>query len=447
MADDAKTKSSKSQGVAALRLVHGGALGYQPYRMKPVHFATGFVIALTGLSYKLEILNKVSIPKASPQTHSAKPDPYLLDEVRTALVESETLHADVDPASLGLLRSHLQAMLDNDGGSFAMFSPYKSQSNDYSLPATEYASGQSKNHGGAGSFVLKVLERTVEGREFIERARRILKDLPPPQADLGRPLLDEDGVEDEVDYEATFGVDQAQIDRAADLMSDQTAALALLASNIERLRFLYAVRYLLLGLCSWLYLYMMRRNDNEPVLLIDACRGLNTRTRGQSCAAYARQLNVWSASYDVWSEQAPEREEAWSRFRGKDKVRRDIDDHFRDFGVRIGFVQPRAAQARQKHFELSPDTLRVIAMSVLGEGEVLQFPDFARLLRDRWFLYTGAARADGELLFGHGFTPLDEDDDLKRNADEFASLMINLGLAVEPSDGLVLCALDVAELI
>lgn len=42
----------------------------------------------------------------------------------------------------------------------------------------------------------------------------------------------------------------------------------------------------------------------------------------------------------------------------------------------------------------------------------------------------------------NGYHGLDEDDDLRWNRDAFISQLKRLGLAYEPSDGLVLCGLD-----
>ena len=444
----AESSSIKAIESAAKRRIHGAALGYQPHRMKPVHFATGFIQALTGRQFKLELLNQAAVPKASPKD-ADRPDAYLVDAVGAAMSDAGALLPAVDTASLRLLRSHLNAVLNNDGGVFPFFKPYSSQSNDYTAPSAEYVSAQSKNHGHSGLFVIRALIATPDGREFLDHARKIVAECAPPQADFGRPLLDLEAIEWEDKYEELFGpVDDSRFAAASDLMHRQTAALVKLARNLLTRRPIYAVRYLVLGVCSWLYLYMMRRWGNDPLLLIDACQGRSRRIRAQSCASYARQINIWSGSYDAWYAQESDKQAfRWDLFDTDDKARREIDEHYRDFGVRIGFVQPRASQARQKHFELLPDTLRVLAFSILENGEVLTFPDFADRLRDLWGLCTGGGGNDGDLLFAAGFTPLDEDDDLRLNAEGFRSLLVGLGLAVEPSDGLVLCAIDAAELI
>ena len=52
---------------ASLQRVHGAILGYKPMRMKPVHFATSFILAVTGRHSVLEVLNKASNPKGGSQ--------------------------------------------------------------------------------------------------------------------------------------------------------------------------------------------------------------------------------------------------------------------------------------------------------------------------------------------------------------------------------------------
>lgn len=83
----------------------------------------------------------------------------------------------------------------------------------------------------------------------------------------------------------------------------------------------------------------------------------------------------------------------------------------------------------------------------MDQGKVLTLADFATELRDVWCVCTGAASDDGQLLRERGFSPLDADEDLQPNAAEFQKLLVRLGLAVEPSDGLTLCAIDAEDLI
>lgn len=44
---------------------HFEALGYEPLRMKPVHFASGFFMAVTDSVYVNELLNQVAVTKTN----------------------------------------------------------------------------------------------------------------------------------------------------------------------------------------------------------------------------------------------------------------------------------------------------------------------------------------------------------------------------------------------
>jgi hypothetical protein len=232
-------------------------------------------------------------------------------------------------------------------------------------------------------------------------------------------------------------------------MAPQTEALLRLADNLLARRSTDALRYLVIGLCAWLFVYMMRRGGNAPLLLLDAQQGSNARVRAQSRATYARQLALFSRSYDAWhirdgDEIAPE---DWAVFAGSNDAYQTLDDHFRDLGVRIGFVQPRAPNAKRKHIELQADTLRVFALSLLGPQQVMTLAQFSSALRTVWCVCSGCDPEDGALLRAAGLGPLDMDEDLEPNAAGFRELLVRLGLAVEPSDGLTLCAIDAEDLI
>ena len=195
---------------------------------------------------------------------------------------------------------------------------------------------------------------------------------------------------------------------------------------------------------------MMRQASDAPLLLIDALQGRNQRIRGQSRATYARALGYFSSSYDRAFASVDRQniaESDWDVFANSAEARQILDDHFRDLGVRIGIVQPRAPTARHKHVELQADTLRVLSLSLLEEEQVLTMPEFAERLRTIWSLLVGADDKDGDLLRLNRFGPLDRDDDLRPNAAAFEALLIRLGLAVEPSDGLTLVAINAEVLI
>jgi hypothetical protein len=72
--------------------------------------------------------------------------------------------------------------------------------------------------------------------------------------------------------------------------------------------------------------------------------------------------------------------------------------------------------------------------------------DVAARLRRYWHLVIGLLPEDHATLRQHGYTPLDEDADLRVNRDAFKRLAIHLGFAWEPSDGLVLFSLTPDQL-
>jgi len=420
--------------------------------MKPVHFATSFMLALTGQYYRLEYLNKASVLKLAPKDSARVLDEYPSDRLLPILVEQGRLDPTIDLDAFRALRSHLGAAYNNDGAALAAtFAPYSTFGADYSAPSARYISNTSKNHGYSGSFVLTIFEACDGGRAALDSIRRLLELPPPPLAAFGAPLLDDQDEPWTDLHDELFGaISPERAAAVAAQMADVTAAIGRLALNLERQRSSYALRYIILGLCSWLFTYMMRQASQEPLLLVDALQGRSPRIRAQSRATYARQLDLFSSSYDrAFASGSTEGLEAtdWDVFATSAEARQVLDEHFRDLGVRIGIVQPRSAIAKHKHIELQADTLRVLALSLLGDEEVLTMPEFAERLRSTWSVIVGAGAQDGDLLRAGRFGPLDRDDDLRPNAAAFEALMIRLGLAVEPSDGLTLVAINAEELI
>ena len=392
------------------------------------------------------------VPKIAPKDSRTIQDDYPSDRLHPLLINLGRLDPSVDLDSFRTLRAHLNAAFNNDGAALAAsFAPYSTFGTDYSAPSARYISGSSKNHGYSGSFVITIFEATAEGRAALDTIRRLLDVPPPPLAALGEPLLDNEDKEWSDLHDELYGkLDQARAEAIASMMGDCTIAIGRLAANLERQRSNYAVRYIVLGLCCWLFAYMMRQASETPLLLIDSLQGGNPRIRAQSRATYARALDFFSSSYDRAFASVDGHniaESDWNLFAASAEARQILDEHFRDLGVRIGIVQPRSGAAKHKHIELQADTLRVLAFSLLQEQQVLTMPEFAERLRATWSLLVGAGAQDGDRLRSNRFGPLDRDDDLRPNAAAFEALLIRLGLAVEPSDGLTLVAINAEELI
>jgi len=113
---------------------------------------------------------------------------------RFAMSTLETMlehhHPAVDLEAFRVLRSHLGAAYNNDGAALAAtFLPYSTFGADYSAPSTRYISDRSKNHGHSGSFVLTILEASIEGRAALESIRRLLELPPPPLAAFATACL------------------------------------------------------------------------------------------------------------------------------------------------------------------------------------------------------------------------------------------------------------------
>lgn len=70
------------------------------------------------------------------------------------------------------------------------------------------------------------------------------------------------------------------------------------------------------------------------------------------------------------------------------------------------------------------------------------FQELAVRMRETWGITLGACDDDVAQLADQGIIGLDEDDDLSLNRRLFINQLKVLGLASEPSDGLVLCQIE-----
>lgn len=422
------------------------SLGYAPLRMKPVHFATSFFLCLHGSYRRLELLNKASNPKA---TEKRAGDEYVAENLFTVLMEEEEspIGDGIDLDKFRALRNHLHAAYNNDGAALApAFPPYSTFGHDYTTPSPLYLTNWSKNHGNAGAFVFLVLKQSTEGRQFIEAARRIFQDAGGPLAMFGAPLVREDPIDYEEEPEEILPhMTTDRLSEVSSFMHAQTCALTLLTSNLEREQSPYMLRQLILGVGSWLLVYHIKhaQTDSQTLFFHDFVGKSSSRLRTQAASCYSRNLGIFGHSGHLWLECHPEQEAEFHELlkENESKVIKGFEEHFRDFSVRIGWVQPRSGSQR-KYFRPSPDTLRVILLSILEEEEICSSQEVAMRLRDKWHWVFGLLPEDHQTLRSHGYSPLDEDADLRLNRDAFQSLSVRLGLAWEPSDGLVLFSLN-----
>lgn len=437
--------------------VHFEALGYEPFRMKPVHFAAGFFLSLTNARYELEMLNKTAVIKHKTGLR----DDYAHDNLHGLLCEQQVLDPSVSVDELKLLRVQLNGIVGNDDAIYGSFKPYKKPPGvAYTVVSSRYLYDEQPLDGFSGYFVHQVLAHTTQGKAVLDFARMRMEHHASTLEQLVAPLLDGEGERQPFgfDYEQTFGKLNAQRlgDIAAD-MAAQTQALEVLCQNlVEHASHATQLRGLTIGLCSWLFVYLHRRataahglSQRAPLFLMDFLGGSNPRLRAASRLSFARQRGLVFESYKAF------RAREVVKFLDTDFSPKGVgsadfsflEQHYSDLAVRIGFAQPRAFQARRKHFELQPDTARLLVQSVISPTQPLvTVEEVANDLRKVWGVSFGGCDDDLAVLRDYGHTGFDEDDDLKPNREAFVDLLKRLNLAAEPSDGLVLCAVKREEL-
>ncbi len=430
---------------AAARRVHFAALGYQPMRMKPVHFATNFFLTLSPQTYRLELLNKTVVvkPKGSNQK-----DEYVTENLRPLLIQNGVLAETVSEHDFAALRRQLSGVLDNDGSAvYATYAPYKPFSSDYTLSSQRLLTAYSKNHGYSGSFLNRVLKTTQPGRDVLRAAKTFLEAGVLPAEKLLEPLMEklEEADEWQDDYDIQFGqLSSERLRYLAAMMAPQTKALAQLVVNLKTESAPSSLRHLVIGLCSWLliYLHKVHKDGEIPALFMDLLQGQNRRVRALSCYIYARERDRFYQSYYQLRKKKKLTVSKKDFSALEDLGFKILEQHYSDLAVRIGFVQPRAHQGRKKHFELQPDTLRTLVMSVLSSTAVVPLEKLCSALRETWGVVAGGCPDDQEYLAARGLKGINEDEDLEVNRDALKQLLMRLGMAVEPSDGLVLCGID-----
>lgn len=439
--------------------VHFEALGYEPFSMKPVRFAAGFFLSVAGGRYELEPLNKTAVIKHKTGLR----DDYAHENLLAALKEASLLDASVKESELKALRIQLNGVVGNDDAIYGSFKPYKKPPGvAYTMVSDRLLYDHEPLDGYSGHFVRSVLDVTPDGKSIISFAKKCLDDHTSTLERLVAPLLDADEPRDDWNcrYEERLGKLAAKhLKQWAALMAPQTKALATLCRNLE-----YGVshstklRCLVVGLCSWLFIYLHKRaakahglKSETPLLVMDFLGNKNARLRAASRLCFARQRGLFFESYralrDAGAVDFDEQIFAGKPAAGGQPDFKFLEEHYSYLALRIGFAQPRASQARRKHFELQPDTARMLLLSVImPDNPLVTFEDVAAALRDVWGVWLGGCDNDLATLRQHGYEGLDEDADLEPNRDAFVDLLKRLNLATEPSDGLVLCAVNPEEL-
>ena len=438
------------------RRAHFQAFGYEPLRMKPAHFASGFFIALTGQVYANEVLNKVAVIRANKGLQ----DGYAADAVLARLRDDSMIAGTMTQADVELLRVQVNGVVNNDDAMFPAFRPYRAKGNDYTFLSPRLLTDANRTDGFAGLFVVTVLGTTAPGKAVLDAGRALAEEPPAPLEQFVEPLLaDEKPLIRELreNYESDFGeLGPARITAIAAGMQTETEAIERLCANMQGYSHYKKIRFYILGLLAWLMSYLLKTASNgpsaRPLLFFDFTGRKEGPVRSQSQACYARLRETVRRSYREFAacgrfDSDPLAAGVFSSKKRPDEVDlKFLEEHFRELALRMGYIQPRASQVQLKHFELQPDTLRVLMLSVPGieAGNAIPLDDVCERLGETWSVVVGALGRDLEALREQDYFGFDEED-LRHNTAAFAHRLKSLNMAFEPSDGLVLCSADIGE--
>ena len=440
------------------RQAHFQAFGYEPLRMKPAHFASGFFIALTGQVYANELLNKVAVIRTNKGLQQA----YAPEEVMSRLHRDGRVAPKMVQPDVELLRVQVNGVVNNDAAMYPAFPPYKTKGNDYTFVSPRVLTTANRTDGFAGFFVFTILGETAAGRAVLDAGRALVDEQKGALEQLIEPLLEDEEPEPRElaeSYESDFGMlDPARVSAIAADMQAETEALKRLCANLEGYSHYRIIRYYILGLLAWLMSYMLKTaspgTSQQPLMLFDFIGERNGRIRSQSQACYARLRETVRRSYTEFAaagrfDPDPIAAGLFSRkTRPEDTDFRFLESHFSDVALRMGYIQPRASRVPQKHFELQPDTLRVLMLSILDAdaGSAVDLDEACKRLRDTWRVVVGALGSDLEALREQDYFGFDEED-LRHNTAAFSQHLKSLNMAFEPSDGLVLCSKDIGDIL
>jgi hypothetical protein len=427
--------------------LYGAAFGFNTdRRIKPVHFATGFFVALLGRNYKDELLNNVvAFSDGKDLTGN-----YALENLHPELQRSGKMNASVGKRELHILRKHLRCLAGNDEAVYPAYTGKAGFGCDYSTASHDILSRTKDNDGFAGHFVRSVLDVTDDGKFILEFAKRCLEAPNPTLREVFQPLLEAEHKEENSAgrYEALFGeLDAKRVKNVAKRMGKQTAAIRTLCENSDRLAATETkLRFLIIGLCTWLFRYVVEESvaasKTTFALLADMTGDSRSRMRAQSRWSYARLREVLIAGFAEFAKAGrfDECAEAWEYVESEQQGRPKFEEFYRELALRSGLAQPRASRIPAKHFEPQPDTLRVFVLSVLPVGDgFVALADLLERLNEVWGLVFGGRAKDADLLGELGYVGLDQDRDLTPNVDALVGLLSDLGLATRFSDGLIMC--------
>ena len=441
------------------RQAHFQAFGYEPLRMKPAHFASGFFLALTGQSYVNQLLNKVAVIKANKGLLEG----YAAEDVVEKLAVEDLIAETMTQADVELLRMQVNGVVNNDAAMYPAFPPYRPKGNDYTFISPRLLTNANRTDGFAGFFVFTVLGATDSGKDVLAFARDLATESSGTLERLVEPLLANDDPERQdlgEKYEEQFGqLTFARVRAIADDMRSDTDALCRMCTNLEDYSHYKKIRYYILGLLAWLTGYLLKTavsglpRDAPAVLRFPGrerqpyphAEPSVLRASSRKCAAI---LHGICARQPVRSRSDRPRECSAEKNREEENDFRFLESHFGDLALRMGYAQPRASRVSQKHFELQPDTLRVLMLSILNgdAGSAITIDEVCEQLGRTWNIVIGGLKTDFEDLRDQGYFGFDEED-LRHNTIAFSEHLKRLNMAFEPSDGLVLCSKDIGEVL
>lgn len=439
------------------RQAHFQAYGYEPLRMKPVHFASGFFISLTGEVFENELLNKVAVTK----TNKGLLEDYTSDAIIKRLKDEDLVSNSIQRTEIELLRTQINGVVNNDAAMYPAFHPYRPKGNDYTFISPRILTAENRTDGFAGFFVYTILNSSEHGKYVLDEGLELASTLTSTLENLVGPLLaGETPISCDLNekYIDQFGEMSSQrITDISSFMQEETLALTKLCKNIGTFSFYKRIRYYVLGLLAWLMSYVIKTATggitDKQLIFFDFSDSKSSSTRLQSQACYARLREVVGQSYREFAKSGrfdPDPIEAGLFNRRKENDELDfrfLETHFGDLALRMGYAQPRASRVNQKHFELQADTLRILLLSVLSEdtNDVMTFDQVCEKLYQTWSVVVGGNGGDLDRLRDQGYFGFDEED-LRRNALAFSEQLKSLSLAFEPSDGLILCSKEIGDM-
>jgi len=428
--------------------MYGNAFGFNTdRRMKPIHLATGFFVALLGRQSEQQLLNKTVAYSAGKSLEGD----YALPQLHALLLQEDKISPAIDLALLQILRKQLRCLANNDEAVYPLYTAHGGFGCDYTTASADILTRTKDNDGYSGFFIFSVFDQSPTGKAILETARTWLTQNDSTWHLAMTPLLENNTIDEdnEAKYENKgFGeLDNRRVKRVAKKMAPQTDAVMTLCRSADILMAPETkLRVLIVGLSLWLFRYLViegfEKPDSVGIALVDMLGDSSSKMRSQSRWSFAR---IREGLIDAFARfhalgRFDDCEDVWKHIQTQMGGRPKFEEFYRELTVRSGLAQPRSGRIAAKHFELQPETLRVVIMSVLGVEEgMIPITELLERVFRVWGLCFGGRPADGRLLTQLGYTGLDQDQDLTPNFEALTSLLSDLGLATRYSDGLVMC--------